>query len=1152
MKKHVIFSFLFIFIFVISVVSHAGNIHFNNSTKQELLILENSFQKLTVKNSISDLNFNTLNTSKGNYIQLSAQGYAVSEKIGMPMLPVKKSLIEFPVGANISYKIKSYTTEEIKLVDYGIIHQLFPAQAPVAKSNTQVQELVKNLAAYATNAYLESELVKIEKIGIMRGLNLARLNICPFRYNPVKNSLMIYHDLIIEINFMNGNEAATIALKKKNDSPYFDATQSLVLNFKPLQNKDLITKGPVKYVIVSDPIFQATLQPFVQWKTKKGFKVIEAYTNNPLVGTTTASIKSYLQGLYNAGTSADPAPSFVLFVGDIAQIPAFAGTTGTHPTDLPYCEYTGDFLPEVYYGRFSATTVAELQPQIDKTLEYEKYLMPDASFLNEVVMIAGVDAGNAPTYGNGQINYGTQYYFNASNGLTSHTYLYPASETAAASIIQDVNKGCGYANYTAHGSPAGWANPGFSVTDVATLTNSHKYPLMVGNCCLTNKFDEAECFGESVLRASNKGAIGYIGASNSSYWNEDYYWGVGSKAISANPTYSATNLGSYDRTFHTHGENYANWFVTQGQMVHAGNLAVTQSSSTSASYYWEIYHLMGDPSLMVYFGVPPVLLCTYAPFIPLAANTFSITTEPYAYAAVSMNGVLHGAGFADSLGVCNLNIDPFTVPGAADVVVTKQNRQPHMGTVNIQTPTGPYVMYKSHFQNDPTGNNNHQSDYNELVSLNVTLKNYGINDNNVSAILSTADTNVTIIDSTQAYGSILQNDTMLITNAFSYKVKNYIQDQHVVNFTLKVSDASSNLWISNFSIPLNAPLLVAGNMIINDNGNHNGRLDPGETATITIANFNNGHTPALNTVGSLSTTSSLLTINNSTSAIGNLSTGGSGTASFSVTASSAATLGTYIPLNYTVSATPYQNTKAFATLIGLVSEDWESGNFAKFSWVQASSKPWVISNVLPYEGLYCARTDTLLDNESSSIQISMNVLSDDSISFYKKVSSEATYDFLQFFIDDVNIDEWSGTLAWSRSAYPVSAGTHTFRWTYVKDYSTAAGEDKAWIDYILFPPATPVNGVNTLTSQSENQFVVYPNPTSNVIQISIDLIQAANTEVSIYNALGQKVLDVVPSKEMGIGNHIFSASSQNLSSGLYFVKCIAGREQKTIKLIVNK
>ena len=59
----------------------------------------------------------------------------------------------------------------------------------------------------------------------------------------------------------------------------------------------------------------------------------------------------------------------------------------------------------------------------------------DPSFLDEVVLVAGVDASMAPTYGNGQINYGTDNYFNVAHGLTIHNYLY-GSGTPITSDMQ--------------------------------------------------------------------------------------------------------------------------------------------------------------------------------------------------------------------------------------------------------------------------------------------------------------------------------------------------------------------------------------------------------------------------------------------------------------------------------------------------------------------------------------------------------------------------------------------------------------------------------------------------------------------------------------------------------------------------------------------
>ena len=319
-------------------------------------------------------------------------------------------------------------------------------------------------------------------------------------------------------------------------------------------------------------------------ENEKGFTVVEAYTNDPAVGNTTTSIKAYLEGLYNAGTPADPAPSYVLFVGDVAQVPAFSGNAGWHVSDLYYCTYDGpaDIYPDMYYGRFSATNSSQLMPQIEKTLMFEEYTFPDPSYLDEVLLVAGVDASMAPTYGNGQINYGTDNYFNAAHGITSHIYLFGSgspvtSDQSIASglIIDAVNNGVGFANYTAHCFEQGWADPSFESSDVPGLTTENEYCVIVSNCCLPNAFDNAECFGEAILRAHGKGAVGHIGGSNNTYWNEDYWWAVGTGSISANPTYTQTGLGVFDCLFHENGEPVSDWFVSLSQMVHSGNLAVT-------------------------------------------------------------------------------------------------------------------------------------------------------------------------------------------------------------------------------------------------------------------------------------------------------------------------------------------------------------------------------------------------------------------------------------------------------------------------------------------------------------------------------------------------------------------------------------------------
>ena len=366
------FSLSIAFVFS-SFYLFATDIKLKPSEKNEITITENTYNKLKLKTELNDFSYLKIHTKNGFFAEFAANEYSSSLIVGAPKLPVLKKLIEIPLEATTKVNVISYKVEEYKLSDLGIDMQLMPYQGALSKSHVGEFPFNYNSTIYSKNEFFANELVTVEEVGMMRSTRVGRLNISPVQYNPVTKKVKIYTEIVLEVVFENSNIGKTIQLKNDKWSPYYEGANTQLFNYKPLESKLNVTSYPVKYVIVAPITFQAALQPFIQWKSKKGFTVIEAYTNNPLVGSTTTSIQNYLHGLYTAGTAADPAPSFVLFVGDVAQIPSFAGTTGSHVSDLYYCEYTGDMIPEVYYGRFSATTVGELTPQIDKTLEYEQY-----------------------------------------------------------------------------------------------------------------------------------------------------------------------------------------------------------------------------------------------------------------------------------------------------------------------------------------------------------------------------------------------------------------------------------------------------------------------------------------------------------------------------------------------------------------------------------------------------------------------------------------------------------------------------------------------------------------------------------------------------------------------------------------------------------
>jgi hypothetical protein len=909
---------------------YSGEINLNNG-KTQVSFTNISYQHLTLASTISYIQFRDVNTKAGIFTELFIQQYGSSSTIGNPNLPTFRKLIEVPAGAVFSVSITNSHFQEFDCASLGILHPLMPAQASVSKGITDPSQIpfAYNQAAYLLDQMAGQPLVSVSEAGIMRAVRLARIDIAPVMYNPVTGKIRVYDRIEATVEFQQADVSATLQMKKKNQSMYFDRLYNQLPNYQTLTDT-MITIAPVTYVIVSAPSFEDALQPFVNWKTRKGFNVIEAYTDDPNVGTTTASIKSYLQDLYNNPPTGYNPPTFILFVGDVAQIPAW--TTGGQATDLRYCEYTGDNIPEVFYGRFSASSLTQLQPYIDKVLEYEQYLFPDPDFLNEVVMVAGADASHQMTWGNGQINYGTTYYFNSAHNLLSHTYLQPEPSGANYSqqIRNNVSDGVSYANYTAHGSEQGWADPEFVISQIAALQNDHEYCLMVGNCCLTSKYN-VNCFAEEITRAANKGAIGYIGGSNNSYWDEDYWWGCGFKAVTANPTYNADHLGAYDVTFHDHGESTDNWYTTQGQMVVGGNMAVEESSTSAGQkeYYWEIYNLMGDPSVTIYFSVPPPIVSSYPAVALVGSTSFTVNTEPWAYVALSINdSVLLDAACADSTGTVDLTFAPLVDPGYTDLVITKQNRKPTIDSVEVIPASGPYLTSDTFTVSDSLGgNNNHKADFSESIFLNVTINNIGVQTaTSITGTLSTSDTNVIVTSSTFFFDSIPAGGSAVVPMAFGLIIKNNVADLHKVSCAMVFSDGF-NTWNSSLILTLNAPVLSIGGISVMDpapGGNGNGILDPGETAKLKISTTNKGHADVTNGTAHLTVlpgSTPYVLVTNPNLYIGNMPAGGFGFVLFDVTANGITLPGTQVSFDYLVQAgvwNQYFTQKQLDLIIGQV------------------------------------------------------------------------------------------------------------------------------------------------------------------------------------------------------------------------------------------
>ncbi len=1025
-------------------------------------VTSDNYQRLQIQFTTGQLKVGEATLDGLTYNTLNIEGYMPSSEVGQPDLPTFSSLIEVPLCKGFEVTVSDAVYDTLDATTLGLRHPLMPLQPSRSKSDTLRHKAIIG-SAYGSDAFYSMPLAKVEAVGIARDRNLACLQFSPVSYNPISGRVVVCRSATVDVRYLEADREATIQLFDRYNTPAFSIGAPVLNN---LYSKAVRTASPVRYLIVAHSSFRGQFDNFIQWKRRKGFITDIVYTDSTSVGTTTTSIAAYIKSQYTNATTEKPAPTYLLIVGDVEQIPAFTGTTDNeHISDLYYTTWTnGDNIPDCYYGRFSAQNVSQLTPQIEKTLMYEQYTFADPTFLDRAVMVAGVDGGSSGDYGythaDPTMDYAITHYVNGSRGFSqvryfkNNTSIVPTatnvtiagnSNSMSSTVRSYYNQGAGWINYSAHGSATSWGTPNFTTNHAASMSNTQKFGLMIGNCCLTNKFETSTCLGEAVLRRGNYcGAVGYIGGSNSTYWGEDFYWSVGIRS-NIGPTmslaYNASNLGAYDRLCHTHGEAQSKWMVSQGALMMAGNMAVQASSSSLKLYYWEIYHLMGDPSLMPYLTQASTMNLNMLPILVSGSSVLTVHAVPYAYVALTdtLNHDLYAAAFANASGIAVLSLPDDLPVGGYEVAASAQQYRvafQNISVVNATTSLG-YV-------NNITSST--ALDAGTSSSLSVSIINAGSNTlHNVVLHLTSNNSDVTLSTDSITFDSIAANATLLINGLVSAQVSNNAVDGSEVAINAITSWAGcSEPIVTTFWLTLQAPDLATQ---LSETSLH---LTPGNNITLNVTLTNNGH--ATSATGHLNLTSptSMLTITAADTTAFNLAPDTSVTRSFTLQASNQLPQNVYIPLHLTGIE------GSIDTVINLFSgipniETFEGGSFHTSTWSQGSN-PWTYDNSNAHNGSYSLRSKVNLSNsQTSEVTITRTYASADSISFYYKVSSEENYDKFHFYIDNNDLLCESGDVEWTRAAFPVSAGSHTFKFAYTKDYSVGNGSDCAWIDDVAFP-----------------------------------------------------------------------------------------------------
>ncbi|MCX6235455.1 MAG: C25 family cysteine peptidase [Bacteroidetes bacterium] len=1019
-------------------------------------------------------------------LKQTADGYTVVNytdcinfgKEGTPELPYRGIDLLLPQNQEVvQVKVVSLTMYS---KETGIRIKPAVKPVPVSKFNGEMVTPIEDEAIYSSSSPYPATNVSTAITNYLCGHGIASFTICPVIYIPAQEEVQFIQDIVIEIQTASTSRANAVSKFLKTSALIENRINYIVENPEMLNNysySSVRDNDEYDLLLITKNSLLPAFEEYIAFKIATGF-FVKAITTEEIYAQYTGQddqekIRNCIIDYYSnygiqyviLGGDADPmnpADRTIPHRGFIAV------DDNDIPCDMYYSNLDGnwntngnnswgepgewDLYSEVSIGRICVDDEIDIANFTNKLFLYQD--APVVADIEKGVMVGEqLDSGT----------WGDTYKDEIANGSSNNGYTttgFPLNFTLTklyesvqmwdkTNIFDQFNfAGVNLMNHLGHSNVdynMKMYNSDLTTTNFTNDGITRGFVIGYSQGCYNGAFDNrndagsygGDCFAET-FTSLETGEVASIA-------NSRYGW--------YNPGGTNSSSQYYDRQF---------FDALFGEDIFAIGDVNAESKEDDVSYIstdeycrWVAYetNLFGDPSMNIWTATPTDISADYPVSISIGNSEISFVTDaPFARIAIAQNGELIGRGIADANGNATVTFPTILDPAPLDISITAHNKNRHTGSVLVIS-NQPYIIYQYNQVNDVLGDNDGLLDYGESVYLSVAVTNVGDQPAaNATVTISTSDPFVTITENSYFYGTIQPGQTKMIDDAFAADISAGIPDQHNITFDLEIS--AQDTWYADFALKANAPVLSIGNFIVDDSesGNNNGNIDPGETVDITIQSSNFGHCDAFNAIATLVSTSEWINIIESTYTIGDMPADMTTDVIFTVEVDDYAPIGAYVDFTYTLTSGDYSLSSAYSRTIGLVYENWETGDFSKFTWSSSSTWPWFITANSPYEGEFCIRSGAISNDETSNIKTTYNCVSNDSISFYRRISTQPDYDYLSFFIDNVLIDQWSGFYDWARFSYPVTPGVHTFKWEYDKDNEEYAGLDCAWVDYIVFPP----------------------------------------------------------------------------------------------------
>ncbi len=475
---------------------------------------------------------------QNQYVVVSMDGTnSVLMRQNKPMLPSYTDEFYFPFGTRIISVTVTPSNIQIKTISKDVIPT--PQRAVVGQDPiNQGQPL-----DYGTEPYPSVWFEYDVGCGRYNGelSVIVDLQVYPIKYHPAEKIIEWAGDVDVVIEY-----EPTIV-----QTSYLDNYQLVVIGPSEFSEEisPLIThkigRGVTSKFVSLTEIYGGTYFPATgrdnQEKIKYFIKnAIEnwAAVNILLVG---GSVKFPTRTTHIYLSGEEPNPE--VFVSDLYYADIYDGVGGFCSWDSSdndiFGEYNWegqtddvDLHPDVYLARLACTTESQVTACVNKIKTYENTPGYQQDWFPNLIVAGGDSFADDDIVDEGE--YANQKVVDLMTGFiatklwATNGMLTSLIPTGVANIKNAINSGCGFVDFSGHGNTNIWATHphddhntwvptpagGFRTSDIQTLSNGAKLPIVTVEACSTAKFaSDSNCFNWALIHNSNGGAIGSFGAT---------------------------------------------------------------------------------------------------------------------------------------------------------------------------------------------------------------------------------------------------------------------------------------------------------------------------------------------------------------------------------------------------------------------------------------------------------------------------------------------------------------------------------------------------------------------------------------------------------------------------------------------------------------